>query len=315
MQFLLNRASVLTCVASLAMFATALAVSAHESDDHAKQTTMGSKHPGGSNTNLANQATNPAAALVQLQLQNVFVPKSDNSSGYANTFIVQPVIPFHLGDDSYFQSLIVRPTIPLAVTTPNPDGREARTTAIGDTTVLLVPTHVNPPHKKNSGHAFGTTWGPIAAVVIPTSTDKRTGGDNLAAGPGLLGIAATKNVFTDGDSLQFGAYGYNIWDVASDNNDVSTLFAGPVVVYHFKELFDQPGWYLAWTDQLMSWDWETNSADGGKATIPLGARLGRVFNIGSQPMNIFVESDYYAKHRGTSPEWDIKLNVTFLFPK
>ncbi len=46
------------------------------------------KKGGGS---LASDATNPAAALIQLQLQDQFVPSTENADGVANTFIVQPV--------------------------------------------------------------------------------------------------------------------------------------------------------------------------------------------------------------------------------
>ena len=54
---------------------------------------------------LATQATNPAAALIQLQLQDQIIPSSQNSSGFANTGIIQPVYPFVLGKDHYFLAL------------------------------------------------------------------------------------------------------------------------------------------------------------------------------------------------------------------
>jgi len=60
----------------------------------------------------------------------------------------------------------------------------------------------------------------------------------------------------------------------------------------------------------MSYDWTTKTAH-----IPVGGRLGKVFNIGKQPVNAFVQSDYYVAHSGTNPVWDIKLNLTFLFPE
>jgi hypothetical protein len=294
-------------LATAALIAAVSPVTAHDSTDH--DTGLKSSKPAGANHDLASQATNPAAALIQLQLQNVFRPESYNSSGYANTFIVQPVIPFALGKDKYFQNLIVRPTIPLAVTTPDPDGREAQTTALGDTTILAALAH-----KQKVSDTFGYEWAPMGTIVLPTSTDDRTGGDNIAMGPGFLVIGAKKGWLTKGDIFQFGFYGYNIWDVASDNDDVSTLFVGPLATYHFAKLFDQPGWYLRWTDELMNWDWEDKAPDG-KASIPVGAALGRVFAIGKQPVNIFLASDYYAEHRGTDSKWDIKLNVTFLFPE
>jgi hypothetical protein len=260
--------------------------------------------------NLAAQATNPAAALIQLQLQNVFVPNSHNSSGYANTFIVQPVIPFSLGKDSYFQNLVTRTTIPL-VTTPNPDGPIGKTTDLGDTTIIAAPIH-----KQKVSDTFGYSWGPIGAIQVPTATDDRTGTDKWSIGPGLMVVGSKKNVFTEGDSLQFGGYGYNLWSVAGDGSrmDVNKLFGGPVMTYHFADLFGQKGWYLRWTDELMSFDWNA-VFDRDTASVPVGAALGKVFTIGKQPVNVFLGSDYYAAHRGADPVWDIKLNVTLLFPE
>ena len=65
-----------------------LSAGAHAED--AKKQGSNGTHP---TEKLANQATNPGAALVQFQLQNQFIPDSNNSSGSANSFLVQPVIP------------------------------------------------------------------------------------------------------------------------------------------------------------------------------------------------------------------------------
>ncbi len=42
---------------------------------------------------LTTKATNPLGALIQLQLQNLYFPDSNNSSGYANTAYIQPWSP------------------------------------------------------------------------------------------------------------------------------------------------------------------------------------------------------------------------------
>ncbi len=39
-------------------------------------------------------ATDPSAILTQLQLQNIFTPSTYDASGYSNTFVIQPVLPF-----------------------------------------------------------------------------------------------------------------------------------------------------------------------------------------------------------------------------
>lgn len=253
---------------------------------------------------LSSQATNPAAPLVQLQLQNVFIPESDNSSGYANQFIIQPVLPFHLSDDGYFPNFITRWTLPV-VSTANPDGPLGSTTELGDLTAIGAFAHA---HKVSD--TFGFEWGPIAATQVPTATSNRTGSGKLSLGGGLMLIGGKK--LANGDSIQFGGYGYNLWDVAGSSGraDVNQMSLGPVVVYHFAQFLGQPGWYAGWTDELMSFDWEK----GGEASIPVGARLGRVFNIGKQPVNVFLQADQHVARRGTEAKWDIKFNMTLLFP-
>jgi hypothetical protein len=253
--------------------------------------------------NLASQATNPAAPLVQLQLQNVFIPESDNSSGYANQFIIQPVLPFHLSDDGYFPNLISRWTLPV-VSTANPVGPLGSVTELGDLTALFVPAHA-----QKVSDTFGFEWGPVGTVVAPTATSKRTGSGKWSLGAGALLIGGKK--LANGDSIQFGAYGYNVWDVAGSSSraDVNELFFGPVVVYHFAKFLNQKGWYAAWTDELMSFNWEVDDV----SSIPVGARLGRVFSIGKQPVNVFLQADKHVARRGTEANWDIKFNMTFLF--
>jgi hypothetical protein len=157
---------------------------------------------------LTTKATNPVGALIQLQLQDLYVPDSDNSSGYANTFIVQPVVPISLGDDGYFQNIITRPTIPI-VTTPKVNGN--RETGVGDITWLTAPTHTTFGSKRGEF----TTWGPIAAVVLPTASKPQTGADVWSAGPGA--IAVTNLSLANGDSLMLGGLAYHLWglDIAA----------------------------------------------------------------------------------------------------
>ena len=126
-------------------------------------------------------------------------------------------------------------------------------------------------------------------------------------------IGGRTNLFTNGDSLQFGTYGYNVWDVAGSDTraGVNKFFLGPLLVYHFKEFLRQPGWYLRWTDELMSFDWKK----GGEASLPLGGAIGRVFSIGNQPVNMFLAADQHAERLGAEAKWDIKLNFTLLFPE
>jgi hypothetical protein len=49
---------------------------------------------------LAGQATNPIANLVQLQIQDYYTADSYNADGDSNLFIIQPVIPIKLSSEA-----------------------------------------------------------------------------------------------------------------------------------------------------------------------------------------------------------------------
>lgn len=254
---------------------------------------------------LTTAATNPVGSLIQVQLQDLYIPNSRNSEGYANTAIIQPVIPISLGDDSYFQGIITRTTIPI-VTTPEVNGN--RETGIGDITSIIAPTHTSTGSK--NGEFF--TWGPVAAVVLPTASKDETGADVWSLGPGLLGL--TNLSLANGDSVMLGALAYHIWDIEGDEDDadVSKTFAQPVIVYKFKSLFDQGGWYIRNPDDLWQYDWEEDEF----TQITLGAAVGRVFPIGKQPVNIFAGGWYnpVSSDRAATADFAFKFSFSFLFP-
>jgi hypothetical protein len=126
-----------------------------------------------------------------------------------------------------------------------------------------------------------------------------------------MGIRNFTHVFNDGDSLLVGGFGYQQWSVAGSGGrkDVSEFSAAPVVVYHFNTLFGEKGWYTGLPDDLWTYDFEESEF----TSIPLGARLGKVFHIGKQPLNGFLQSWYNAADPGA--EYAIKFNLTFLFPE
>jgi hypothetical protein len=115
--------------------------------------------------------------------------------------IIQPVYPFLRSKDDYFQSVIMRTTIPIVTTADLPG--LGRTTGLGDTTVLVVPAHK--ATIGDEGEFF--QWGPIGATTIPTATNDEIGSGKLSLGPGLLGFRNFTNLFNNSDGLLFGGFG------------------------------------------------------------------------------------------------------------
>jgi hypothetical protein len=257
-------------------------------DESAAVTTKPVKPSAGSHGNLAEQATNPVAPLIKLQLQNYFIFDSIDADGYANQLIVQPVVP--VAAMGPLPRAIWRPTIPIVSSAdfnPGPDG----TTGLGDIASIYV---------FNFDQEWGITGiGP--SMSFPTATDARLGARKWTAGPAVFAL------YTKIPKVQLGGLLFNDWSFAGVGaNDVNKLSLQVVANFHFAD-----GWYAGWGDQALNYNWETN-----KAYIPLSARLGHVGSIGKQPVNIFGQVAYnVGDDQPGQDQWGFKLNVTLLFPE
>ena len=264
-------------------------LAATEPKTHAATAAAGSKGKAG-DSSLASTATNPIGNLIQFQLQNVFIPNSWDSSGYANQFFIQPVVPIKLHND-VFPILITRTTIPI-VTTPDPKGPVSRTTGSGD--IVFLTAFVN-------NQKWGM-WGVGPTFTFPTASDSRTGSEKWQVGPTVV-VFVTKF-----KPWQFGALVYSQHSFAgtSHRSTVSKLFWQPIVVRHFDK-----GWYAGLPDIAST----INLRNGENTLNFTGLRVGKVTKIGKQPINVFLQPWYTPVHEGAAGKWNIKLNITFLFPQ
>jgi hypothetical protein len=268
-----------------ALLGANLATGADESD---AATTKPVNHAAGDHGNLAEQATNPVAPLIQLQLQNYFIFDSMEADGYANQLIVQPVVPIPAMGS--LPRAIWRPTIPV-VSSPDINSGPDGTTGLGDIASIYM-------------FNFDQDWGIIGvgpSMVFPTATDSRLGAQKWTAGPAVFAM------YTGIPKVQLGALLFNNWSFAgSGANDVNKLSLQVVANFHFAD-----GWYAGWGDTALNYNWETN-----KAYVPLSARLGKVGKIGNQPVNIFGQVAYnVGDEEPGKDQWGFKLNVTLLFPE
>ena len=82
---------------------------------------------GASAQELANQIANPAAPVTSLQLRNIVTPWIEGTSGAADVFQFQPVIP--IGPFDWLPVVqIVKITMPIVASVPEPPGRRGRAT-------------------------------------------------------------------------------------------------------------------------------------------------------------------------------------------
>ena len=100
-----------------------------------------------------------------------------------------------------------------------------------------------------------------------------------------------------------------LWSFAGDGDrqDVSQLLIQPFVNYNMAD-----GWYLV-SAPIITANWEADSDDTW--TVPVGGGFGQIFRIGDQPLNAQVQGFYNVEHPQFGPEWIMRFQLQFLFPK
>jgi hypothetical protein len=237
---------------------------------------------------LVNQANAPISSIFQIRLQDAYAPAFQGAlHGEGNLFSIQvgmPLPPFRLLPIPQLSLL----TIPTAVTLPLPTPF-GTTTAFGD--MRFVDLGV-----LDAGHNLLFAVGPT--FVFPTASDMFTGQGKWQAGP------AAAVAFVPRDWL-FGVLAQNPISFAGDSNrpEANALFLQPFITYQLGH-----GWFLR-SEPQMVFDWQTN-----KQQLPLDGGVGRVFKIGRQYVNAFVEPAWNVSSDGPAPRYAITFGFALLYP-
>ena len=244
---------------------------------------------------LRQDAQNPIANLISLPFQNntnFGVGQLDNTQNVLN---IQPVIPISLNQD---WNLITRSIMPVIYQPPLFQGDDTDF-GLGDFTPSFFFSPKAPIPLFPGGNL---TWGVGPVFGVPTATDPRLGSDQWSAGPTFVAVLLTKKV-TAGVLIN------NLWSFAGEGerSNVNAMTLQPFFNYNLPK-----GWYLT-TSPIITADWEADSDN--RWTLPIGGGIGRVFKIGSQPINAQI-SYYYNVESPDLVGGDSQLRTqwTFLFP-
>lgn len=249
---------------------------------------------------LAQAAQNPIASLISLPIQwnstpntqwapNLLDPSAKHNQTQ-NVVNVQPVVPFKVSDDL---TLVTRTIVPF-ISQPWAGGTSIQTLGDINPSVFFVPTL-----KGNFTVGIGPT------LVIPSATDSRIGSQRWSAGPSAV------LVYTKGQIVAGGLVN-NIWSFAGEGkSDVNKMLIQPFLNYNLPK-----GWYLT-SSPIITANW--NNADNKGWTVPVGAGFGRVFVLGTQPVNASLSAYYNVVKPEIAGEtlfgdWTFRAQVQFLFP-
>ena len=246
---------------------------------------------------LRSKVQNPVSSMYSLPLKLTADFGAPNGSAY---FInANPVIPVTVGN----WNLISRAIIPAIVSvdgfiegTPDiPQGTETdkRTTGLGDINYSLF-------FSPNKTEPF--IWGVGPSVNLPTASKDNLGSGKWSAGP-------TGVILVQPEWGSLGVLVRQLWSFAGDDDraDVNQFLIEPFLNYNLPG-----GWYLI-TDPIATANWDTDS--GQRWTIPLGGGAGKLFKIGSLPINSRIEAYYNVERPENAPDWQMIFTFQMLFPK
>lgn len=241
-----------------------------------------------SDSDLAKKTQNPISDLISLPFQNNTNFDVGPGEDTQNILNIQPVWPISLNDD---WNLITRTIFPV-ISQPGFLSGDDRTFGLGDT---LFTAFFSP---KNSGKLV---WGVGPALLLPTATDDVLGSDEWAFGPSVV-------VLTMPGKWVIGSLFSNIWSFAGSGDQDVNLFTWQYFVNYNLE----KGLYLT-SAPIITANWEADS--GNKWTVPFGGGIGKIFKIGKQPVNGQISAYYNVETPEFGPDWQLRIQLQFLFPK
>jgi hypothetical protein len=261
-----------------------------------------------STENLAAAAQNPVAAMYSLPFQNnTYFGAGPNHDKTANVLNIQPVLPFTIGD----WNIISRTIAPLIYVPSVNTGFGA--SSLGENTTAASSGPLGIPETFGLGDINQTfyfspaapsdfIWGVGPSINLPTATSNVIGSGKLSAGPAAVGLVMPK-------PWVIGLLARQLFSIAGPKGraDVNQTLLQPFINYNLPG-----GWYLT-SAPIVTANW---SADAGQRwNVPIGGGAGKIFKIGGQPINTSLQALYYAEHPSGGPDWAVRFQVQFLFPR
>ena len=300
----LSRVFVVVMVLTMMLAAGVSPATAQENDakaGEAKVEQSGGTEDGeeSAEVDLAQQARNPTAALTMMQIVTRYNPNFYNLQDADQlSLVVMPVIPFKTGKLQH----IARITMPFVLVGPDWGTLEEDETSEG-----IPPNYVPTAEKTGVGDTalfdlliFPAPWknGKIAAglsAIVPTASDPALGSEKWSLGPAFGALVQSGDLLVGGIALaNFSVAG------DSDRQDVKALTIQPFGSYGLSN-----GWSVELSEMNFTYDMNSDTW----ASLPLGARVGKMTKFGKLPVRLYGDVEYNVANSGVAPQWTFRFAI------
>jgi hypothetical protein len=239
---------------------------------------------------LAKLAQNPVANMISVPFQNNTNFNYGPRDGTQNILNIQPVIPISVNND---WNVITRTILPI-VTQPAFTADQSSTTGLGD---LQLSAFLSP------NTAQGLIWGAGPIIQAPTNSNDRLGNDRWGLGPTFVALHLDK-----GSPWVYGALVNNVWSVGGGSDaKYNNFLLQPFLNYNL------PGGLYLTSSPIVTANWEASGSQ--RWTVPVGGGIGKIFHLGRLPVNTQLSAYWNVVAPDIGPDWQIRFQVQFMFPK
>ncbi len=240
---------------------------------------------------LAKKLQNPIGNLISVPFQSNTNFSVGPNKGTQEILNIQPVIPFHIGDN---WNIITRTILPLIW---QPSYQPLASVAPFGTGPITFSSFLSPSQPTN-----GWLWGFGPVTQIPVASSASLGSNVWGLGPtGVL-------VYMKGPWVT-GVLVNNVWSLGGEAGPGGTKYNNflmqPFINFNMKG-----GWYVG-TSPILTANWLT--AGNNAWTIPLGANVGRVIKLGKLPINLSGGAYANVVHPEFGSTWQLRTQITFIF--
>ena len=251
------------------------------------QTSQGSPHTLSTQSEddaAKDAAQNPVAAAISVPFQNNTFYDVGPYRRAENELLVEPVIPIKLSD----RWIVISRTITPIVVTPRRSSSEG---------VDYGLSNIQPQFYLSPTHPGKFIWGVGPQLWLPTATDSSLGINKWGGGPALVGLVHQGHWL--GGTLISNQF------AGTNHTHVNQMTLNPFLFFNMKH-----GFYFVSTP-IMTADWTEQRSH--RWTVPVGGGAGRVFKVGSQPLNARAEFFNNVRTTNGGSSWQMQVQLQFLF--